>query len=79
MRKASWWKKIKGMKRIRLYPKGAELLLSGLDQKTRFQMPYRSALFYDRPSTPAALGSVGKQIDTQHHMVSNTEIAGKQA
>jgi len=32
MRKASWWKKIRNMKRIRLYPKGAELLLSGLDQ-----------------------------------------------
>ena len=32
MRKASWWKKVRNMKRIRLYPKGAELLLSGLDQ-----------------------------------------------
>jgi len=79
MRKASWWKKIRNMKRIRLYPKGAELLLSGLDQKTRIQMPYRSAVFYDPPSTPAVLGSVGKQIDTQHHMIFNTDIAGKQA
>jgi len=33
MRKASWWKKIRNMKRISLYPKGAELLLSGLGSK----------------------------------------------
>jgi len=79
MRKTSWWKKLKSMKKIRMYPKGAELLLSGLDHKARIQLPYRAAVFYDPPSRPAALGSVGKQIDTQHHMVFNTEIAGKQA
>ena len=26
VRKASWWKKIRNMKRTRLYPKGAEVL-----------------------------------------------------
>ena len=78
MGKASWWKKVRNMKRIRLYPKGAELLLYVLDQKTTIQISYRAAVSYDPPSTPAALGSVGKQIDTQHHMVFNPEIAGKE-
>ena len=79
MRKTSWWKKLKSMKRIRMYPKGAEVLLSGLDHKARIQLPYRAAVFYDPSSRPAALGSVGKLIDTQHHMVFNTQIAGKEA
>ena len=42
-------------------------------------MSYRAVVFYDPPSTPAALGLVEKQIDTQHHMVFNTEVAGKEA
>ena len=29
MRRTKWWKKMKGMRRIRHYPRGAELLLSG--------------------------------------------------
>jgi len=36
-------------------------------------------VYYDPPSTPAALDSVGKTIDTQHHMVFSTKIAVNQA
>jgi len=82
IRKTSWWKILRSMKRIRMYPKGAGLLLSGLDHKARIQLPYKVTVFYDPPSRPAALGSVllvGKQIDTQHHMVFNTKIAEKEA
>ena len=79
MRKMKWWKTVKGMKRIRLYPKGAELLLSGLDSQSRIQLPYRAAVFYDPPSAPAAMGAAGQTADPQHHMVFSTEIAGKQA
>ena len=42
-------------------------------------MPYRAAVFYDPPSAPAAMGTAGSTEQTQHHMVINTEIAGKQA
>jgi len=45
--------------------------------KTR--MPYRSAVSYDPPSAPIALGSIGKQIDTQYHMGFKTEIARQEA
>ena len=79
MRKMKWWKTVKGMKRIRLYPKGAELLLSGLDSQSRIQLPYRAAVFYDPPSAPAVMGAAGQTADPQHHMVFSTEIAGKQA
>ena len=34
-RKAVWWKQLRKMKRIRIYPKGAELLISEFDQHRR--------------------------------------------
>ena len=37
MSKASWWKKIRGMKRLRLYPKGAELSPSNLNTRQGFR------------------------------------------
>ena len=79
MRKLKWWKTVRGMKRIRFYPKGAELLLSGLDSQSRIQLPYRAAVFYDPPSAPAAMGTARQTVAPQHHMVFNTEIARKQA
>ncbi len=39
----------------------------------------RSAVFYDPPSTLPVLGSDGKPINTQHHMIFNTKTAEKQA
>jgi len=79
-RKAVWWKQLRKMKRIRIYPKGAELLISEFDQHRRIQLPYRSAVFYDPPSAPVVLGSIGnQQSGIQHHMTFETEIAGKKA
>ena len=80
MRKAGWWKQVRRMRRIRIYPQGAEILISALDKRTRIQVPYRSAVFYDPPSRPATLGAAaGQQPGMQHHMSFTTEIAGKPA
>ena len=63
------------MQKLREYPKGAEILLSEYDRKSRIQLPYRAAVFYDPPSPPATLGTAGPQ----HTMCFNTEIAGNSA
>ena len=79
-RQASWWKRVKKFKRIRAYPKGAELLVSGVDTMAKIQLPYRAAVFYDPPSAPAVLeAAAGLQPGLQHHMVFETEINGEQA
>ena len=78
-RKTIWWKRIKKLQKIREYPRGAELFISGLDQTTRIQLPYKAAVFYDPPSAPAMLGAAGLQPELQHHMIFNTEINGKQS
>jgi len=73
-RKAVWWKQLRKMKRIRIYPKGAELLISEFDQHRRIQLPYRSVVFYDPPSAPVVLGSIGnQQSGIQHHMTRSME------
>ena len=74
-RRATWWKQLKGMQRIKEYPRGAEVLIPEIDKTSRIQLPYRAAVFYDAPSPPATLGSVGPQ----HIMSFKTEIAGKDA
>ena len=80
MRKATWWTQVKKMQRVRMYPKGSEILTSGLDKHTKLQVPYRSAIFYDPPSRPATLSAVADyQTGTQHHMSFTTEISGKKA
>ena len=71
---------MKKMKRIRMYPKGAELLISELDHSKRIQLPYRTAVFYDPPSAPVMMGSAGGQQEgIQHHMTFEAEIAGREA
>ena len=46
-RKAVWWKQIRKIKRFRLYPKGAELLISELDQHRRKQLPSRPTVAFN--------------------------------
>ena len=79
MRKASWWKQMRKMQKITLYPKGAEILFSGVDIPSRMQVLYRLAIFYDSPSLPATLSAVGNRTGMQHHMSFTTVISGKKA
>ena len=74
-RRATWWKQLKGMQRIKEYSKGAEILIPEFNKNSRIQLPYRAAVFYDAPSPPATLASAGPQ----HTMSFKTEIAGKDA
>ena len=77
-RKTVWWKQLRKLKRIRIYPKGAEKMISEFDQHRRIQLPYRSAVFYDTPSAPVVLGSISnQQAGIQHHMTFEAEITGK--
>lgn len=60
---------------IKLYPKGAEIPISELDQESRVQLPYRSAVYYDPPSALMTMGATGDQ----HQMSLETAIVGNRA